>query len=199
MGPVISGESAYDSAWKNTNALLNMHFGKEKRYQVAHVPYTLTKSLMREVETKFSQVFGLVSSHKFRMPTDFTLTNGLIQYYALYTNRGKWDKTYLSMVRLDLDTEKNAMQFEKVKKYAYRFFCVEDVLEEESEVVDKALQEFFISYYPDPAPWEVVVVPTESPKPIQEEAPLNSTSESSEVRGALHARQVMPLHNFPMS
>lgn len=189
-GPVVPGESAYESAWKNTNALLNTYFGKEKRYQVAHVPYALTKSLMQEVQMRFPDVFESVSSHKFRMPTDFTLTNGLVQYYALYTDRCKWDKTYISMVRLDLDNSKNAEQFEKVKKYAYRFFCIEDVLEEDSSAVDKALEEFLMSYFPEAAPWENIV-PVMQPNVDSEVAVVPFEAiEQPELRGALHSRQV---------
>ncbi len=157
-GAQVLGESAFDSAWKNSNALLNAHYKPEKRYQVAHAPYSLTKSLMQEVEARFSRVFQLVSSHKFRMPSDFTLTNGLIQYHALYTKKGKSIKVPLTMIKLNEKLDKNNKQFEKVKNTPYKFFCVEDCSSEDSEEVDLALAQFFEAYFPEAAPWEQPVI-----------------------------------------
>lgn len=153
-GPVMPDEVAYDSAWRNTNALLNLFFKKEKRYKLSHAPFALTKSLMQEVEMQFPQVFQLVSGHKFRMPSDFTLTNGLISYYALYTKKAKLTKTPALMVRITDNAEKNAKRFEKIRKNAYKFFCMEDVAVEDNEAADQLLHEFFEGYFPQVASWE---------------------------------------------
>ncbi len=158
-GTVGSDETAYDSAWRNTDALLNACFKHEKRFKLAHAPFPLTKSLVSEVESKFPFVFQLVSSHKFRMPTDYTLTNGLIQYYAIYTRKGKLMRIYSPMIRIRANIEKNANRLEKVKNGAYKFFCLQDIIVEDCSEADDQLHEFLETYYPKIAPWEKGYVP----------------------------------------
>ena len=158
-GAVEPDEVAYDAAWRNTDALLNAYFKKEKRFKLAHAPFPLTKSLVSEVEAKLPFVFQLVSSHKFRMPTDYTLTNGLIQYYALYTRKGKLTRIQSPMIRIRANLEKNAKRLEKVKNGSYKFFCLQDIIVEDCEEADNQLHEFLETYYPKIAPWEEGYVP----------------------------------------
>ena len=153
-GPVMPDEVAYDSAWRNTDALLTLYFKKGKRYKLAHAPFALTKSILQEVETRFPHVFQLVSTHRFRMPSDFTMTNGLIPYYAIYTKKAKLTKTPALMVRIGPNVEKNAKRFEKIRKNTYKFFCMEDVAVEDNDAADCQLHEFFESYFPQIASWE---------------------------------------------
>ena len=156
-GTIIPGEKAYESAWKNTDALLSIYYGKEKRLELAHIPHALTKSLIQEAEHSFPLVFSSVSSHKFRMHSDYTLTNGLIPYFAMYTKKATVHYPDLTMlVMLSADVEKNREQFEMLKEHTYRFFCIEDMENEENEAAARTLQEFFMSYFPKPAPWEEI-------------------------------------------
>lgn len=168
LGPVIPGECAYDSSWKNTNALLNNYFSIARRYKFAHAPFALTKSIMNEAEGFFPHVFRLVSSHKFRMPTDFTITNGLVQYYAYYTKRAVLFRSPSPMVRIRASVEKNVLAFAKLNEKNYKSFCVEDITEEDSVEVDKQVHDFFEGLFPTPAPWE------KEPEPKPEPQPLNA-------------------------
>ncbi|MDB6081114.1 MAG: hypothetical protein JWO53_386 [Chlamydiia bacterium] len=152
--PLVVGECAYNSAWKNTNAILNIYFKKEKRFKLCHAPFALKKSIMQDAEQQFPYVFQAVSSHKFRMSSDFTMTNGLVQYYALYTKRAKFGREPSPMIRIHNDTKlnKNACQNLKIKEC--KFFCVEDVTIEDNPLVDLQIHNFFESSFPTPAPWE---------------------------------------------
>ena len=152
QGPVVPEDYAYRAAWKNTDALLSSCFGQEKRYQLAHVPHAFTKSLVQEVENNFPKVFALVSSHKFRTSSDFLLTNGLIQYFAFHVKKAEQGVSNYFMV--SLGDENNEWQFKKLKEYPCSFFCIQDIENEESVAVDKALQEFLTTKFPIAAPWE---------------------------------------------
>lgn len=153
-GPVVPGESAYDSSLKNTDSLLNSCFKNERRYKLSHAPFALKKSLMNEVESEFPHVFRLVSAHKFRMHSDYTVTNGLIQYYAYYTKQAHMDNDLSPMIRIGIDIEKNEKGIAKVKASSEKYFCMQDLCEDDYEPADRQVREFFESTYPDPAPWE---------------------------------------------
>jgi hypothetical protein len=153
-GPVVPHEPAYDSAWKNTDALLDSTFVSEERYKLAHAPFPFTKSLVRDVEDQFPAVFQQLSSHKFRSPTDYTLTNGLIQYYALYMNRARVGNEAIGKVLVRDDVEKNDRNFRNARKKKCKFLCVQDLSHRDDHITDMQLSEFFEKMYPNPAPWE---------------------------------------------
>jgi len=147
-------ESAYDSAWRNTNALLNSIFGSEKRFKLAHAPFPLTKSLVQRIENQFPNIFNLVSSHKFRVPTDYTLTNGLIQYYALYMNAARVGREAVGKLLVGQDLQRNEKRIKTANEMTCKFFCVQDLTEKDNPLIDKQVFEFFENKYPVAAPWE---------------------------------------------
>ncbi|HXF28634.1 MAG TPA: stealth conserved region 3 domain-containing protein, partial [Chlamydiales bacterium] len=155
-GAPIAGESAYNSAWKNTNQLLDIRFEVDKRRKLAHTPFAFKKSVVQEIEKRCLDVFQTVSSHKFRVPTDYTITNGLIQYYAYYLDEAVLDSEAYMTVRVTEDLKENEKIFQKVGKTPLKFFCVQDITLEDNATVDVQVQQFFNSSFPFPAPWEKV-------------------------------------------
>jgi hypothetical protein len=153
-GPIEEDESLYSLAWRNTNALLNRCFVDEERFVLAHAPFSFTKSLIKEVETAFPDIFKLVSSHKFRMPTDYTLTNGLIPYFAFYNKQGVLLNEAVPLLVVGSDVERNKRRFGKFNKKNCKFFCVQDTGREDNPEVDKQLSDFLKQLYPTAAPWE---------------------------------------------
>ena len=73
------------------------------------------------------------------------------------------------MIRIKTDLEKNARRLARLKLNSYKFFCIEDVALEDSAEVDQQLHEFFEEYFPEPAPWEKVVVIEAEPNKVQQE------------------------------
>lgn len=154
-GEVRAKEISYYSAWKNTNALLNMVYKKEKRSTLAHAPFGLKKSLMQEAEYTFPAVFQEVSSHHFREPSDFVMTNGFVQYFAYYTKRAKMKEQPSLFIHINDDVKKIKKKFKELENGTYLFFCLEDALKEDNKQVDLLLQSFLEEKFPFKAPWEV--------------------------------------------
>lgn len=154
QGSIIDGEGSYQSSWKNTNSFLNLHFKKEERFKLAHAPFALKKSLMYELENYFPYVFKGVSSHKFRMASDFTLTNGLIQYFGIYTNRAKLKKSTSQVLLYTSDASENEKQYSTYRRKNFKFLCIEDIAESETPETELGLYTFLEYLYPYPAPWE---------------------------------------------
>lgn len=164
-GTLDSKEPSWISALKNTDTLLSKEFKKETRYLLEHAPFALTKNVMQEVEQKFFQLFQQVSSHKFRLPHDYALTNGLIQYYALYTGKAEvvkyfeegrpiMDRAFSYFIQLCEDSQKNQAEFERMYKNRYAFFCIQDFDHENPQESNTMLQTFMMNYFSEPAPWE---------------------------------------------
>jgi hypothetical protein len=153
-GYIVDGEGAYQSSWKNTNNFLNSYFKKENRYTLAHAPFALRKSVITELEGYFPHIFKTVSGHKFRMATDFTMTNGLIQYFALYTKRARLKKGDSIIIRFTEYVNYNLTQYNNFLKEKYKFLCIEDIAKKENDEADLGLYNFLEYLFPKPAPWE---------------------------------------------
>lgn len=151
----VSNPTLYHSACKNTDELLSKTYKKETRYEVAHTPYALTKSLVQETSDLFPEIFDLVSSHKFRMPSDFTLTNGLVQYHALYTQKGIIAKNVLFYIPIASDIELLSKRLAIARSIPCKFLCLHDIANEDTEmVIDFMIERFLETFLPEPAPWE---------------------------------------------
>lgn len=155
-GPAVEGEISYNRAWRNTNELLNKHFNKEPRSCLAHAPFALRKSFMLDTEKTFPFVFISTSSHKFRSPNDYNITNGLLQFHWYYLGRvSVGNMTNRSVqIRDDkhfLETKRNLRRLLMRKKHT---FCLQDNMGDESDATKILLNEFFEQLYPKPAPWE---------------------------------------------
>lgn len=154
MGAPEADECAYDSAWRNTNTLLNTLFGNEERFKLAHAPFPFTKTLVNRIESSFPEIFREVSSHKFRVPTDYTITNGLIQYFALYMNEARVGREAVGKVLIGDDIERNNKRFQVANMMRCKFLCVQDLTEEDNPRIDSQVSEFFETKYPTKADWE---------------------------------------------
>jgi hypothetical protein len=175
--PPIPGECAYDSAWKNTREFLDQEFRAEPRFKLAHGPFALKKSLIEEVEGVYPGIFSLVSSHRFRVPNDYVMTNGLIQYFAYYTKRAKMERQSGVIIHIYPSLEATERQISKFFANPHPFFCVEDNSVEDSPEVDQRIHAFLEKLFPEPAPWEAEADATE------EEEMAASTPESENDEG----------------
>lgn len=153
-GKASKNEIAYFSACKNTNKLLDKHFGIMDRYEAAHAPFPTFKSLVRSVERRFPSIFAQVSSHRFRSSDDYTITNGLIPYVGCYSGKGTMVRVPHRTISYTADAKENSWQLEELRHNQYLFFCINDDDDKSSKKSAKLLQQFFESYYPTKAPWE---------------------------------------------
>ncbi len=153
-GIATGPESAWRSGSRNTTNLIHRLFGTRNYYLFKHAPYALRKSLIEEVEKRFPEVFRQVASNKFRCQKDYMITNGLIQYYALNTNKGKNGEIRSIHFPFTPDPVVNIQFFNRMKSEKLDTFCVQDVNEEAEAPYATDLAELLESLYPHPAPWE---------------------------------------------
>jgi hypothetical protein len=160
-GQPVDGETVYRKAWRNTNAFLDAHFKIEPRHRLCHTPFALRKSYMAQFEEQFPAIFAGNSSHRFRSPQDFNVTNGLLQYYWLYQDKivsqplkSRPVSSMMVSFRPDDALARTIKQLKKLKKNRPVTFCLQDLMDEKSVKAKALLHEFLENYYPDPAPWE---------------------------------------------
>jgi hypothetical protein len=151
-GTPLPGEEGFYAASKNTGALLDGIFGPATRHMHAHTPYPTIKSFVTRTEARFSKIFTKVSSHRFRSLDDYTITNGLIPYTALYTGEGTLVSGQWTTLNFGKDSAYDLKIFKKILQERPLFFCIQDNTDENSSL--SLLNTFFHVYFPLSAPWE---------------------------------------------
>ena len=156
VGPVFPEDKGYEAACKNTANLLNIAYGRHKRFTHAHTPFPSTKSLVEKSEALFPSVFSAVSSHHFRSQKDFTMTNGLIPYVALYTEMGEMSPFTNLTWSFGVDREKDERVFLEVQKNPPQFLCLQDAIKDDGDTkeAERRLKSYFQILFPERAPWE---------------------------------------------
>ena len=143
------------SAAKNNRDLLGKMFDRTVSNKFKHVPHSLRRSVVAEMEEQFPSQFEQTSASQFRHPDDVSVSAALHHYYAYATGRAvpgldplllrrhrRADTPYRLKVLLD--------------KRNYDCFCLND---HDSSNVDPALQSemigrFLQSYFPVPSIFE---------------------------------------------
>lgn len=153
--PIVQA-TLYRQAWINSNRLLDDSFQKEERYRLCHAPFALRKSFIEKAEELFPYVFDSNSSHKFRTAQDFNVTNGLLQYIWIYQDLAEKGNLTNTMISLYNDTGflESKRQLDLFLQNPLHTFCIQDCMTGESFRTFKLLRDFFITLFPNPAPWE---------------------------------------------
>ena len=149
------GNSLMRRAW-NTSQELRRVYGEEKEhFFLYHIPYVMRKSLVQDVEAKFSQVFKEVSAAKFRSIKTCRITCCLVQYVGLYTGRAEKSQGDYYYFPFHSNVQIDGGHMEKLFTRRPKFFCVQDdKMTGETEEGERKLHGFFEKYFPNPAPWE---------------------------------------------
>ncbi len=155
-GPPVDSESSYRYAWRNTNALLDRIFFPQSRYRLCHAPFGLRKSFIERSEELFPYAFILNSSHRFRAPNAYNITNGLLQYHWMHEGWAEVGTMGNVMVSLrgDAKLKKNKQALASLKKNLPFTFCIEDVMNDDKLLTVGLLHQFFEETFPEAAPWE---------------------------------------------
>lgn len=141
----------YLIAANNSKALIKSVYSTyEARNLHRHVPYALKKSILSEVETKFSTSFDHTRHAKRRSDKDINLTSFLYHHYAYASGKAvKADATGL-IVRPG-----NASSVAGRDSYKYKLLCFNDGNGSSIDGTYKTkTQAFFDKRFPERAPWE---------------------------------------------
>jgi hypothetical protein len=77
-----------DTGAINAARLLERDFGQLPRKKLHHAPCVLTKSMLRELASRYPDEVRKTRGHAFRHPDDIPMATTLHAYYAQYTGRG---------------------------------------------------------------------------------------------------------------
>ena len=146
--PVMSGG-------KNNRDLLHKAFDRTVTNKFKHVPQSLLKDVLLEMEERFSEAFASTASHQFRDPRDLSIAASLHHHYAYISGRAvEGDLRYLYA---DIAAPDTARRLERLlRRRDFDTFCLND---HDTSGIDpleqqRMLHEFLSNYFPLPSSFE---------------------------------------------
>ena len=155
-GPVQPTDLPITSAAKNNRDLLIEKFGRTITHKFQHVPYSLQRSVMFELEEVFADPVAQTARSQFRSPTDVSVAAALGHYYGFLTGRavpGRLDYLYADIGRPDTPDKLAAL----LRKRNCDVFCLNDHNSSHlspQEQSDRVLN-FLSRYFPLPSQFEL--------------------------------------------
>lgn len=120
-----------------------------------HSPYSLTRSVMGELESVFPDAIARTRAARFRSATDVSTAASLAQHFAVGTGRG-----VLADVRTEYVTVESHRLAWHLRRIAlgrdFDTFCINATQDRGAAdaTADAAIDAFLADYFPLPAPWE---------------------------------------------
>ncbi|MFT4216315.1 MAG: Stealth CR1 domain-containing protein [Micropruina sp.] len=155
-GPRTDDDLAVSAAAKNNREFLEREFGRTITHKLWHTPQPHIRSLMEQFEQTYPELFDTVMRSRFRSVTDHALTSSLDAYYA--AAHGKAAPSRIRYGYLDLGGRDSWKTLELwLRRRNSQCLCINDSGADDPALQlanDKALREFFDSYYPVPSRWE---------------------------------------------
>ena len=148
-------QSIMKRAWNTTQELRRVYGDDKEHFFLHHVPYVMRKSLVQDVEQQFPEVFKKVSAAKFRSEDTGRVTCCLVPYAGFYTGRAKPSQCDCHYFSFRSSVFQDVRHMNKLFKERPKFFCVQDEAIRIDEEAEEKLLNFFETYFPNPAPWEV--------------------------------------------
>lgn len=150
-------DSPVDLAVKNSREVMDEMFGVRQAQVLEHSPYPLLKSVIEEIEERFPQLVTATSSHRFRDADDLNIPSHLAHHVGYEMCRSFPSNastfTYIGLHRPDLARLLHRL----LTRRDADTFCINDTLDPvDVQAAGPGLQRFFETYFPVPAPWEVV-------------------------------------------
>ena len=151
-----SNNTGYNNSWINTNNLLDKNYIKEPRFVVEHYPQIINISDMHYLNIKFSNEFKTTTESKFRDINNITPTCTLLQYYYYYKYKGILIRNpNIKTVFITDCIKTNLEKLETLNEPTIEIFCLEDKIFQSTPDIQKILNKFFESKYPDKSQFEL--------------------------------------------
>lgn len=146
---------AVDTAARRGQQIIENEFGVTITHKLHHAPYALRRSVMAEVEERFSDVVSATSRRRFRHPDDLSIPSAFAHHYAFCTGRaipGELHVGYenLGSRRLGLFLRRAWLGRD------FDAFCINETERRENDPAraDALVAAFLERYFPVPSPWE---------------------------------------------
>ena len=157
LGATGSFDRPVMSGGKNNRDLLFKEFGRTTTNKFKHVPQSLLKDVLFEMEERFPEQFEATASAQFRSPRDLSVLSSLHQHYAYL--RGRAVEGRLRYLYADIAAPTTARRLERLPRSRdYDTFCLND---HDTSGVDPVEQQrmmhsFLSRYFPLPSSFEKV-------------------------------------------
>ncbi|MHA3837555.1 stealth family protein [Terrabacter sp. AAH1] len=143
------------AAGKHNRDLIARRFGQQPTNKMKHVPHSMQRAVLQEIEDTFPEEHALTASAQFRAVTDIAIPSSLAHYYAYFTRRavqGAIRYFYADIARPDTPARLNAL----LRRRDVDVFCLNDH-DSSSVSADeqmRILTSFLESYFPLPSTFE---------------------------------------------
>ena len=154
-------QSDVASEWgvMNANELLREAHGVMMPYKTKHTPIALRRSLLADLELRYSERFQSLRGRPFRTSNDLAPTSSLHAGFGLAEGkvvRGTIAYRYLNLARPNLEQALNSVAHSRHSLV----YCLNDTdVDDQSEIDwvehEKLVTDFLKSMYPYQAPWEI--------------------------------------------
>lgn len=151
---------AIPTDWASYNAvkLMREEFGMVFDRKQKHVPHTMKKSMLEEMEARFPQVFEQTRASRFRDHGDYAIPSMLAHYYGIATHRAvEWENipkeyAYADTGRIDFE-----VRLRQIIINDPLFICLNVTRHADLDFATQTqlLQRFLTERFPVPSPWEV--------------------------------------------
>lgn len=151
--------SAIPTDWASYNAaqLMLQDFGILFDRRVKHVPMPLKRSLLAEIESRYSQAVARTRSARFRSPEDLSVPSMLAHYYGIATGRAvEWEGMPRESAYVDTGRRDFAIRLKAIQKDRPTFVCLNVTRHTDVSLRRQAalLQQYLDARYPLPSPFE---------------------------------------------
>jgi len=155
LGPTGAFDRPVMSGGKNNRELIHKTFGRAASNKFKHVPQSLLKDVLAEMEERFPEEFEATASRQFRSPSDLSVVSSLHHHYAYM--RGRAVEGVIRYFYADIAAPNTAHRLERLlRTRGHDTFCLND---HDSSGVDPAVQQqmmhsFLQRYFPLPSNFE---------------------------------------------
>jgi hypothetical protein len=144
------------AAGKNNRALIDKEFGARLTHKMKHAPHALRRSVLAEIEDRFTFQHRQTAANRFRDITDISVTSSLHHYYGFLTGRavpGQISNAYFDLAAPETPGRLRQLLARRNRQV----FCLNDTTT--TDAADRAphrdlLLPFLQAYFPVPSQHE---------------------------------------------
>jgi hypothetical protein len=143
------------AAGKLNRALITQHFGHQVTRKFKHVPHSLRRSVLAEIEAKFAAEHTQTAQAQFRSDGDIAIPSSLAHYYGYFTGRsapGNLRYFYADIAQADTSDRLTAL----LRRRDVDVFCLNDTDSShlDNDLHAAMLADFLAAYFPLPSRFE---------------------------------------------
>lgn len=149
------GQRSVDQAAGVGQALIRRDFGIDVVHKLDHAPHPLRRSVLAEIEQRYSAEVEATARHRFRHPDDLAIPSGFAAHYGYATGRAIPGKLHVGYQNLGgRNLTEGLRRFLWGRDFDALCINATEVWDVPPPVASRHLARFLSNYYPVPSPWE---------------------------------------------